>query len=240
MEDWREKFDTKLAILMGNRAEAEVIAADVAEVLHHFGQEYSPEQVRKMTTEELIGLKDECLGTHVLEAMRRNRAKVVFHYEKQNLVMDAGDIFYNFNGSSYRLMEKYDDRTMLFMQESNGMFVVAQGVDGYVRYPKNTGPTEGNVEYGIEWGRGTYLGSVPSCIDFARLRREYGKEPPANEKGEYEIEVREVLSRTEKIKAECLGDAIDEMMERYEKGEIVLDAEDFDGQPEFRAAEKSR
>ena len=25
MEDWREKFDTKLAILMGNRAEAEVI-----------------------------------------------------------------------------------------------------------------------------------------------------------------------------------------------------------------------
>ena len=81
------------------------------------------------------------------------------------------------------------------------------------------------------WGR------RPSCIDFARLRREYGKEPPANEKGEYEVEVREVLSRTEKIKAECLGDAIDEMMERYEKGKIVLDAEDFNGQPEFRAAE---
>ena len=196
MEDWREKFDTKLAILIGNRAEAEVIAADVAEVM--------------------------------------------FHYKKQDLVMDVGDIFYNFNGSNYRLMEKYDDRTMLFMQESNGMFVVACGVDGYARYPENTGPTEGNVEYGIEWGRGICLGSRPSCIDFARLRREYGKEPPANEKGEYEVEVREVLSRTEKIKAECLGDAIDEMMERYEKGKIVLDAEDFNGQPEFRAAEKSR
>lgn len=100
MEDWREKFDTKLAILMGNRAEAEVIAADVAEILHHFGQEYSPEQVRKMTTEELIGLKDECLGTHVLEAMLRNRAKVMFHYEKQDLVMEAWDVFHNFNGSS--------------------------------------------------------------------------------------------------------------------------------------------
>lgn len=35
------------------------------------------------------------------------------------------------------------------------------------------------------------------------------------------------------LKDECLGDAIDEMMERYEKGEIVLNAEDFDGQPEL-------
>lgn len=46
---------------------------------------------------------------------------------------------------------------------------------------------------------------------------------------EFDIEVSELLSRTVKVEAETLGDAIEKVMELYKKGEIVLDAEDFVG-----------
>lgn len=48
-------------------------------------------------------------------------------------------------------------------------------------------------------------------------------------KKDYEIEIKEELARVIKVKAESLGDAIEEVMEKYDKGEIVLDAEDFVG-----------
>ena len=41
---------------------------------------------------------------------------------------------------------------------------------------------------------------------------------------EFDIEVSELLSRTVKVEAETLGDAIEKVMEQYKKGEIVLDA----------------
>jgi hypothetical protein len=44
---------------------------------------------------------------------------------------------------------------------------------------------------------------------------------------EFDIEVSELLSRTVRVEAETLGDAIEKVMEQYKKGEIVLDAEDF-------------
>lgn len=46
---------------------------------------------------------------------------------------------------------------------------------------------------------------------------------------EFDIEVSELLSRTVKVKAEALGDAINQVMDKYKKGEIVLDAGDFVG-----------
>lgn len=45
----------------------------------------------------------------------------------------------------------------------------------------------------------------------------------------FDIEIREELSRIVTVKAETLGDAIEQAMEQYKKGEIVLDAEDFVG-----------
>lgn len=44
---------------------------------------------------------------------------------------------------------------------------------------------------------------------------------------EYEIEIQEVLSRIQKVKADSLGEAIDKAMEMYEKEQIVLDSTDF-------------
>ena len=46
---------------------------------------------------------------------------------------------------------------------------------------------------------------------------------------EFDIEVSEMLSRTVKVEAETLGDAINQVMDKYKKGEIVLDAGDFVG-----------
>lgn len=85
------------------------------------------------------------------------------------------------------------------------------------------------TEVCIEWGHGIHLSNIPSEIDFASLKREYGREPEPNVKGEFDIEIREVLSRTESVKAGFLGEAIDELMDKYKRGEIVLDAEDFKG-----------
>ena len=85
------------------------------------------------------------------------------------------------------------------------------------------------TEVCIEWGHGIHLSNIPSEIDFAELKREYGREPEPNAKGEFDIEIREVLSRTESVKAGFLGEAINELMDKYKRGEIVLDAEDFKG-----------
>lgn len=46
---------------------------------------------------------------------------------------------------------------------------------------------------------------------------------------EFDIEIKEELSRVVKVKAETLGEAIEKVMEMYDKGEIVLDADDFAG-----------
>lgn len=46
---------------------------------------------------------------------------------------------------------------------------------------------------------------------------------------EFEIEIKEELARVVKVKAESLGHAIELVMEKYDKGEIVLNADDFVG-----------
>ncbi len=51
----------------------------------------------------------------------------------------------------------------------------------------------------------------------------------AKEVRDYEVEVKEVLSRIETIHAESLEDAIDKVMDKYHAQEIILDAEDFVG-----------
>ena len=46
---------------------------------------------------------------------------------------------------------------------------------------------------------------------------------------EFHIEIKEELSRVEKIQAETLGDAIDKAMELYYGQKIILDSEDMKG-----------
>lgn len=51
----------------------------------------------------------------------------------------------------------------------------------------------------------------------------------AQEARDYEVEVKEVLSRIETVHADSLEEAIDKVMDKYHAQEIVLDAEDFVG-----------
>ena len=46
---------------------------------------------------------------------------------------------------------------------------------------------------------------------------------------EYEIEIKEVLSRVQTIEAESMDDAINKAMELYYGQQIILDAEDMKG-----------
>ena len=62
---------------------------------------------------------------------------------------------------------------------------------------------------------------------------------------EFHIEIKELLSRVETVKAETLSEAIGMVMDRYYAQEIVLDAEDFKGvdfalEPDTQIKEKIR
>lgn len=150
-------------------------------------------------------------------------------YVKEESHFEQGDILRNFNGNDYRVVEKYTKDCLLLMNTASGNFLVAEGVQSFKRYPKDETPTEDNVEYGIEWGSGVYLSATPSEIDFQGLRRQYQEIPSMTNDTEYQIEIREILSRVENIKADSLAEAIDIAMEMYEKEEVVLDDKDYMG-----------
>ncbi len=74
--------------------------------------------------------------------------------------------------------------------------------------------------------------SFKEKIELAKLLDKLGVERNGtyrkeSEEKEYRVEIRELLSRTEVVNAKSLDEAIDMIMEKYKKEEIVLDAGDF-------------
>lgn len=130
----------------------------------------------------------ECLEVLYRLGISTDRSMAVAkwpHYEKLESNLDQGEIYHNFNGSDYRLMEKYSGRNMLFMDIYSGQFVVGVGVDLFARYPQGEDRDSALCEEGIEWGSGVYLGNTPSTINFSLLRKEYGIEKEINTVEEY-------------------------------------------------------
>lgn len=151
-----------------------------------------------------------------------------YSYQKANKVFQPGEILHNFNGKDYRVMEKYSDENLLLLDLTSGNFVVAKETEYYVRTPKYSNDFPKDAEHGIEWGHGIYLSAIPSKIDFQALRAEHCQ--PYKQQGEeFQIEIREILSRVQNIRADTLGDAIDKAMEMYDKEQIVLDSSDYKG-----------
>lgn len=133
------------------------------------------------------------------------------HYEKLESDLVQGEIYHNFNGSDYRLMERYSDRNMLFMDVNSGQFVVGVGVDYFVRYPQGEDRYSSLSETGIEWGSGVYLGNTPSTINFTMLRREYGKDKEILCLEDYRVSLKEQFSTYHALaKNEALVDAVRE------------------------------
>lgn len=96
-------------------------------------------------------------------------AGIQYTYEAVIKSFEQGEILHNFNGSDYRVLEKLAARNLMLMNEHNGKFMVAIGVNFYVRHPKGDMPTTNNVVYGIEWNHGIYYSQTPSTIDLERL-----------------------------------------------------------------------
>lgn len=171
----------------------------------------------------------ECLEELRSRGMTTDGKHTVGQYSYQELGRDlaVGEILHNFNGCDYKLLERFSKHNLLLMDISSGQFLVGIDTRLYLRQPKFA-PEKQEGEIGIEWGHGLYLSNMPSVIDFARLKREYSK-PYQIEGREFDIEIREILSRVENIKADTLGDAIDKAMEMYERSEVVLNADDYKG-----------
>lgn len=133
------------------------------------------------------------------------------HYEKLESDLVQGEIYHNFNGNDYRLMERYSDRNMLLMDVNSGQFVVGVGVDYFARYPQGEDRHSSLCETGIEWGSGVYLGNTPSTINFSMLRREYGKDKEISTIEDYRSSLKEQFNTYHDLaKNETLVDSVRE------------------------------
>lgn len=133
------------------------------------------------------------------------------HYEKLESDLRQGEVYHNFNGSDYRLMERYSDRDMLFMDVDSGQFMVGIGVDQFVRYPQGEDRYSSLCETGIEWSSGIYLGNTPSAINFSMLRREYGRDQDISTIEDYRLSLKEQFRTYHELaKNEGLTDSVRE------------------------------
>ena len=156
----------------------------------------------------------ECLDVLSRLGISTDRSMAIAKWQKKKKLesdLVQGEIYHNFNGSDYRLMERYSDRNMLFMDVNSGQFVVGVGVDYFVRYPQGEDRYSSLSETGIEWGSGVYLGNTPSTINFTMLRREYGKDKEILCLEDYRVSLKEQFSTYHALaKNEALVDSVRE------------------------------
>ncbi len=135
-----------------------------------------------------------------------------------------GQVLHNFNGCNYRVMEKLSAVNLLLMDVQTGNFVVAQGTRMFERHPRGKEATLENSLTGIEWGRGLYLGSTPSQIDFRHLRQEYGTEKKIETIEQYHEMLKERFRMYEKLKEdELLSGGARKMMKSIQSIEFDTD-----------------
>lgn len=174
---------------------------------------------------------EECIKSLDVRGIRTDGSNLSGEYTYTEATMvsfKTGDKLHNFNGKDYIVMECFSPNNLLLMDQTNGNMVVGLDVHCYNRMPKYSEDFPSEAETGIEWGHGIYLDRLPSQIDFKTLRADYCQ-PYCQKGSEFQIEIREILSRVENIKADNLGDAIDKAMELYEQEKVVLDEKDYKG-----------
>ena len=184
---------------------------------------------------------EECLKALEVRGIKTDGSRTLGGYEYTMVPKEfhVGDKLHNFNGKDYVVLECFSPNNLLLMDQRNGNMVVGSDVRFFDRMPKYSKEFPDDSENGIEWGHGRYLEKLPSQIDFRALRAEYCQ--PYEQKGkEFQIEIREILSRVKNIKADTLGDAIDKAMELYEQQEVVLDADDYKGVDYFPSEQQKR
>lgn len=183
----------------------------------------------------------ECLKALDVRGIKTDGSRVSGEYQYTMVQREfhVGDKLHNFNGKDYLVLECFSPNNLLLMDQRNGNMVVGCDVRFFNRMPKYSKEFPDDSEHGIEWGHGRYLEKLPSQNDFRALRAEYCQ--PYEQKGkEFQIEIREILSKVKNIEADTLGDAIDKAMELYEQQEVVLDADDYKGVDYFPSEQQNR
>ena len=130
--------------------------------------EFSVERSSEACVKQLEVLGFDINGTRLPGAMPK--------YEKMDREFEQGDVIRNLNGNTYRIMEKYSDRNMLFMDVNQGNFVVGLNVEFFAKYPRTEDKFSENCQYGIEWYMEYILVQLPQRLILLDFVRSMGKQ----------------------------------------------------------------
>lgn len=97
-------------------------------------------------------------------------------YESIKHDFKINNIYKSFNGSSYKLLEKFSEGAFFMQNITSGEYLLAIGVELFKRYPVDERTTENNTEISIEWQHGRYLGKSILDIDMYSLKNEFAPE----------------------------------------------------------------
>jgi len=194
------------------------------------------------STDQVVRFDEERCSSACLETLKAagiaingRGAGIQYRYEPVEKTFSQGEILHNMNGTDYRVLEKLSARNLLLLNERNGQFVVAVGVDFFVKFPKEELPTTDNKVYGIEWGHGVYYGASPSFIDFQRIREEYGEPRTIETLADYRKEQSEKFYLFRKIiDSPLMNESVKEaaqnsMYETYSTGKEDVFADNLGG-----------
>lgn len=147
--------------------------------------------------------------------------ELALHYERMEAGYQRGQVWRNFNGHEYMVLEALSERNLVVMDMRYGSLTVALGTDVYRRYPKDQEPTEENTVIGISWENGIYLEKGLSAINFRAYKQEYGTPEPIRDVYDYRDSQKETfyllqdLTRDRLATAEVKRAARDSMYEEF-------------------------
>lgn len=100
-------------------------------------------------------------------------------YQRIEHTFENGEIIKNLNGNEYRILKKLTEENLLLMAVKTGEICVACGTKYFACYPKEYSTEDikkaKEVQKGVEWNHGIYLGSDITQIDFEEMVRSYGE-----------------------------------------------------------------
>lgn len=177
--------------------------------------------------DHLFALISERVRLHRKTMALKGVTDIRYEYKESGQKLRFGQTVHSFMGGDYRIIEIYRPDCMLLLNLTNGQFIIAEEIGAYYRYPEGEKMRFSNTDFGVKWNHQIFLPGRPSIIDFNTLYEQFGTVTETNDAGEYEVEIRENLSRTVFVKADNHEDALDIVRNRYDKEEIVLDSTDF-------------
>ena len=208
-------------------AQAKNYLKDMIDALDCLHISVPAEKVFEMSKDHILALISERVKLHRKTMALKGRTDIKYQYAESGEKLRFGQTVHSFMGGDYRIMEIYRPECMLLLNLTNGQFLVAEEIGAYYRYPDGEKMHFHNTDFGVKWTHQTFLPGRPSVINFAGLYEQYGTVPQTNEKGEYEFEVVETLTRTVVAKADTYTEALADVRARYDRSEIVLGADDF-------------